>query len=144
MNRSRLKPKVLVLAIVLAGLAILGGLRSSTYYAANVTIPSGFFTVNDTQGPGDQPGQKDLTRLGRWNHIEPGPLNGYLDLFISWDDIVPSGGNTWDACALFSNIATGPTAGFATYAICAQVAGDANDQPIYAANYVYTCDGTSA
>ena len=73
---------------------------------ANLTIPFNFFTIIDqdcrkvvNQGcPNDQPGQKDMTQMGR-EESDP----SYYKLFWSWDETAAwtGGGNTGYACALF-------------------------------------------
>ena len=105
MNRLKLKPRALLpLAPII--LFMFAGVRPRTYFAADVTIPP-FFIVNDAQGPNDVPGQKDLTRLGRWNHSAIGdPLNGNLDIFASFDSIDPES-QTFNFCALLDKNGNG-------------------------------------
>ena len=57
-------------------------------------IPPNFFAVKDQQGANDQPGQKDLTQMGR---DESDPY--YYKLFWSWDETAAwtGSGNTGDA-----------------------------------------------
>ena len=58
--------------ILLAGVLIWSGFNTLRLKAAN--IPASFFStnpffiINDAQGVNDVPGQKDLTRMGRWEH----------------------------------------------------------------------------
>src|SRR5262245_13815813 len=88
---------------LLVGLLLWSGLSTFRLAAAEVTsYPAGFKWVIDAQGANDQPGQKDLTVMGRWDHTNVlDPYYGYLDIFWSWDDAKVSGGNSIDGCALF-------------------------------------------
>src|SRR5262245_16902240 len=127
---SAIKPKsrALLLVLALGGLAVLAGVRSRVFMAQATScqqtnscpsaIPPQFFIVNDAQGPNDQPGQKDLSRLGRWNHPVGDALHGYLDIFMSWDEINPQS-QSFDACALLDS--NGDTN--ADFAICPQIKG---------------------
>jgi hypothetical protein len=45
------------------------------------TPPPPYFVVNDLNGAIDEPGQEDLTRMGRYD--DPA---GFLDIFWSWDE----------------------------------------------------------
>jgi hypothetical protein len=139
MNRSRFKPRALLLALGLTALAIVAGVRSSLFFAAPPsTIPPEYFIVNDAQGPGDQPGQKDLTRMGRANDT----INGITKIFFSLDDLAPSGGNTQDVCALFD---VAPTDGKVDYAFCVEIANVGGVPKINtAAGYpkLFHCDNT--
>ena len=54
-------------------------------------------SVNDEDGPNDEPGQKDLTKLT----IDYAGLPTSVFVSWNWDEISWSGSNTGDACALF-------------------------------------------
>src|SRR5262245_20554120 len=60
-------------------------------------VPPAWFSVIDQGGANDQPGQKDLTRLGR-NDQDP----DYYNLYWSWDE-TDFHGQRGDACALFDS-----------------------------------------
>ncbi len=77
-------------------------------------IPANFFAVKDQQGANDQPGQKDLTQMGR---DESDPY--YYKLFWSWDETAAwtGSGNTGDACALFDSDGDGNI----NFAVCGQI-----------------------
>src|SRR6266566_5663995 len=143
-NQRSFKKKLLAgVLILLAGLLIWSGFNALRLKAANV--PASFFTtnpffiLNDAQGANDYPGQKDMTRMGRWDH------DGYLDVFWSWDEIQPKG-STFDACALFD----GTGSGNVTHAVCAELKnfGDNQNNPSPRLNTAggfpkfYSCDGT--
>src|SRR5213594_3729363 len=143
-NQRSFKKKLLAgVLILLAGLLIWSGFNALRLKAANV--PASFFTtnpffiLNDAQGANDYPGQKDMTRMGRWDH------DGYLDVFWSWDEIQPKG-STFDACALFDSTGSGNV----THAVCAELKnfGDNHDNPSPRLNTAagfpkfYSCDGT--
>src|SRR5437867_3381906 len=129
--------------ILLAGFLLWSGFNTLRLKAAN--IPASFFTTNplfiltDAQGANDYPGQKDMTRMGRWDH------DGYLDVFWSWDEIQPKG-STFDACALFDSTGSGNV----THAVCAELKnfGDNQNNPSPRLNTAggfpkfYSCDGT--
>src|SRR2546426_11729688 len=89
-NQRSFKKKLLAgVLILLAGLLIWSGFNALRLKAANV--PSSFFTtnpffiLNDGQGANDYPGQKDMTRMGRWDH------DGYFEGFWSWGEIQHTG-----------------------------------------------------
>src|SRR5437016_4570027 len=143
-NQRSYKKKLLAgVLILLAGFLLWSGFNTLRLRAANV--PASFFTtnpffiLNDAQGANDYPGQKDMTRMGRWDH------DGYLDVFWSWDEIQPKG-STFDACALFDSTGSGNP----TSAICAELKnfGDNQNNPSPRLNTAagfpkfYSCDGT--
>lgn len=103
---------------------------TSTLVSASTIIPFNFFTVIDQQGPNDQPGQKDMTRMGR---DESDPT--YYKLFWSWDD-TNFAGQVGDACALFSK----ETDGGINLAVCGQVQGTGPVTQTTASPSVYTCN----
>src|SRR5437667_225234 len=143
-NQRSFKQKLLAgVLILLAGLLIWSAFNALRLKAANV--PASFFTtnpffiLNDAQGANDYPGQKDMTRMGRWDH------DGYLDVFWSWDEIQPKG-STFDACALFDSTGSGNV----THAVCGELKnfGDNQNNPSPRLNTAggfpkfYSCDGT--
>src|SRR3990172_6000853 len=85
-SRSRLATLVVLLASLLA--------LSLTF----VTPPlsHNFITLNDDAGANDEPGQKDLTRMGSDDSHA-----GTLEILWNWDITSQSGNNSADACALF-------------------------------------------
>jgi hypothetical protein len=63
-------------------LGVLVGLASAMVMLVFAdTPPPPYYIVNDLNGANDEPGQKDLTRMGRYD--DPA---GYLDIFWSWDE----------------------------------------------------------
>ena len=113
------------------GLAVVVGLMSATMLLlfAN-TPPPPYYVINDLNGANDEPGQKDLTRMGRYD--DPA---GFLDIFWSWDEGT-TGGNTLDACALFDSDGDGNV----NYAICGQV--DSAFRQTSLSPKAYSCDDT--
>src|SRR4051794_22074361 len=78
-----------------------------------ITIPSGFFTVLDQNGANDQPGQGDLTQMGR--DESDGTLSKF---FWSWDDTDFSG-QRGDACAQYDTNANGNV----DFVVCVEIEG---------------------
>ncbi len=74
-------------------------------------IPPNFFYVIDQQGANDNPGQKDLTMMGRDDSDTE-----YLKVFWNWDD-VDFQSQTGDACALFDSDGDGNI----NLAVCGEV-----------------------
>jgi plastocyanin len=73
----------------------------------------------DAQGPNDQPGQKDLTKLSS----DFGVFNVSPEIYVdwNWDELAGfSGNNTGDACALFDTDGDG----LVNYALCATIIED--------------------
>ena len=72
------------------------GLMATVALATDTSNPPTFTYVNDSLGPDDQPGQKDLNSQSS--------VSDGLFLWVSWkwDDTKWPGGNTGDACALFT------------------------------------------
>src|SRR6266581_399285 len=97
-----------------AGSFVVTAVSADSQIVVSITIPANFFTVIDQQGSNDQPGQKDLTRLGRDN-TDP----NYFSLYWSWDETGAwtSNGNTGDACALFDSDGDGNI----NFAVCGQI-----------------------
>jgi len=119
-----------------AGSFVVTAVSADSQIVVSITIPANFFTVIDQQGSNDQPGQKDLTRLGRDN-TDP----NYYNLYWSWDETaaLTSNVNTGDACALFDSDGDGNI----NFAICGEVynpGGDATQVAQTAGSpYVYSC-----
>lgn len=104
----------------------------------NLIISSVTFTdsivyseVVDSSGANDEPGQKDLTKLGR-DLSSSNPLN----IFWNWDEISMSGSNTADGCALFDTNNTG----LVDYALCVTWGGTQNQ--ISGSPKLYSCNDT--
>src|SRR5262245_56212013 len=114
------------LAVLASALFTVGVLR---IFAAD---PPPFFIINDLNGANDEPGQKDLTRMGRYD--DP---SGYLEIFWSWDEGT-TGGNTLDACALFDSDSDGNV----NYAVCGQV--DSAFKQTTVSPKAFSCDDTDA
>src|SRR5262245_35634824 len=96
MNRSSFKTRALLLVIGLSAMAFVAGVRSGLFLAAPPSsIPPEYSVVNDAQGRNDEPGQKDVTRMGR----AVDTVNGITKIFFSMDDLGSS--SDQDSCALF-------------------------------------------
>ena len=77
-------------------ITMVGGLIGPLAGTASAAIPADFtVVVPDSAGANDQPGQVDLTQMGRAD------LANVFKLFWSWD-AVDFTSQTGDACALFS------------------------------------------
>ena len=87
--------------------------------------------VVDSSGVNDEPGQKDLTKLGR-DLSSSNPLN----IFWNWDEISMSGNNTADGCALFDTNNTG----LVDYAIC--VTWKLSQNQVVGSPTLYSCNDT--
>jgi hypothetical protein len=111
-SRPHAKRRWLVLVMLATALS---ALAVSTALATITAIPSNFFTVIDQQGANDQPGQVDLTQMGR----DDSDSTKYK-LFWSWDSISAwtGTGQTGDGCALFDK--NGDTK--IDFVVCARVA----------------------
>jgi len=115
-SNPRAKPRWAVLAGLLVALTMaVGGLVLAADGGATF-IPSNYapFTVQDSAGANDVPGQVDLTQMGR----DDTTASTYK-LFWSWDSISAwtGQGQTGDACALFDN--DGDT--FINFVVCIRV-----------------------
>lgn len=86
---------------------------------------------NDTAGANDEPGQKDLTRLGR-DLASTDPLL----IYWNWDMVAMSGNNTADACALFDT----NNNGLANYSLC--VTWNGNQNQSLGSPTLYSCNDT--
>ena len=107
MGMHRLQGRSGVLLMIAIG--VLVGLASAMVMIVFAdTPPPPYYVINDLNGANDEPGQKDLTRMGRYD--DPA---GFLDIFWSWDEGT-TGNNTLDACALFDSNGDGNV----NYAIC--------------------------
>jgi hypothetical protein len=94
--------------------------------------PPPYFIVNDLDGANDEPGQKDINSMGRYDD-DTAP--GYLDFFWSWDESI-SGGSTLDACGLFDSDGDAN----ANFAICGQVGS--NNKLVAGSPKAYSCQDT--
>src|SRR5262245_46111799 len=65
LRTNRFQSKALLGLALTAFVAMLWGLGGLRLLA--VTIPPQYFVVQDMQGADDQPGQKDLTQMGRFD-----------------------------------------------------------------------------
>lgn len=103
---------------------------------ATFTIDSDTECINDSDGPNDEPGQKDLNQLCRDQ-----ATNDLLDITWNWDEILMTGSNTDDACALFDTDPIGTSGyGFADYSLCA--IWDTNQHQITDSPRLYSCNDT--
>ncbi|MFP5361742.1 MAG: DUF11 domain-containing protein [Thermoleophilia bacterium] len=118
--------------LAVAALLTVFGLSTGS---ASAAIPPNFFTVSDTQGPNDEPGQKDLTQFGR-DDTDPTAYK----IFWSWDetDQWAGAGQTGDACALFDTDGDS----FINFVVCGQVynptAGSVVETP--GSPYAFSCN----
>jgi hypothetical protein len=112
-------------AMALAALIATASFTLTALFAIDPLPP--YFIVNDLDGANDEPGQKDLNRMGRFD--DP---SGYLDIFWNWDE-GSTGGNTLDACALFD----GDGDANIDFAICGQVGAD--DKLVAGSPKAYSC-----
>jgi len=95
------------------------------------SIPSLPNCFNDSDGPNDKPGQKDLTKLCQdLSSVDP------LEITWNWDVIEMSGSNTADACALFDTNNNGN----ANYAMC--VSWEKVRQQLPVSPRLYSCSDT--
>ncbi len=107
---------------------------ASSSLRALALISGPFFTVIDQNGANDEPGQKDLTQMGREDN-DP----DFLKIYWSWDS-VDFTSQAGDACALFDSNGNGDI----DLAVCGEVANGANfdaANPVInlAALSVWTC-----
>src|SRR5262245_52311072 len=99
---SRLQGKIGILPMIALGV-ILGLTTAVVMLIFAVTPPPPYYIVIDQAGANDEPGQKDLTSMGRFDDANgtPGdPSDDVLDIFWNWDDVGFSG-QSGDACAQF-------------------------------------------
>ncbi len=116
------KPRWLALIVVVATLLLLAASFASAHNGSTVPIParySGGTQVDSDPAPApavnDQPGQVDMTQMGRDTSVNP-----KVRIFWSWDAISlwTGTGQTGDACALFD---TDDTDAKINYVVCARV-----------------------
>ncbi|RPI57458.1 MAG: hypothetical protein EHM55_01800, partial [Acidobacteria bacterium] len=104
---------------------------AETGLVATSTFTDLLVTVIDDDGPDDEPGQKDLTKMSS----DP----GLTAIAITWNsddtDFGNLGGNTGDACALVDTDADGD----ANYSFCVVTDGNPATQ---VSNRLYTCNDT--
>src|SRR5678815_25149 len=132
MGMHRLQGRSGVLLMIAIG--VLVGLASAMVMIVFAdTPPPPYYVINDLNGANDEPGQKDLTRMGRYD--DPA---GFLDIFWSWDEGT-TGNNTLDACALFDSNGDGNV----NYAICGTAKEDGGVmKQVSTSPKAYSCDNT--
>jgi len=108
--------------------AICTGLLATVALATDTTNPPTFTYVNDSLGPDDEPGQKDL------NSQASVPDGAFLWVSWKWDDTRWPGGNTGDACALFTTDSDQNI----NFAVCVTVGGNPAAQQTNSPR-LYTC-----
>jgi len=87
------RSRVGALRVLAVALVVIGGMLGPAALSASAA----FEYRNDEQGPNDEVGQADLTRLG----VDSSGLPASMLVSWSWDTIALPGANTADACALF-------------------------------------------
>jgi hypothetical protein len=153
MSAFRSRPRALLLILALGSLAILAGVGSRVFFAANVTYCSTFnggvcptwnpkfFSLVNPKGY-DVVADKSLTRMGSREYTEGG--NDYYEFLFSWNAVNITGSSTLDACLLLDNSAT--SVGNATNAICAEAINTgASNTPVPKLTNLsglYPCSGT--
>jgi hypothetical protein len=118
---------------LLAVVVICTGLLATAALATDTNNPPTFTYVNDTLGADDQPGQKDLNSQ---SSVSDG---GFLWVSWKWDDTKWPGGNTGDACALFSTDGDQNI----NFAVCVTVGGNPAAQQTNSPR-LYTCGDDKA
>jgi hypothetical protein len=127
LNRSnpRATPRWLVAGLAVVSLSVLAVSAAVAAYPNPpvTTIPGGYFTVTDSDGPNDVPAQSDVTQMGRDDSNED-----VYKIFWSWDEIDQwtGSGQTGDACALFDSDGDGKI----NEAVCARVSNTNADTTI--------------
>ncbi|MES2971227.1 MAG: SdrD B-like domain-containing protein [Patescibacteria group bacterium] len=116
---------ILILAFGQAATAVGPFLQSQKAAAASVCI-------NDTAGPNDEPGQKDLTKMCS----DEAGLPTSLAITWNWDDTAWSGNNSGDACSLYDTDGDGN----ANFSLCVVVKGD---PATYFSTRLYSCTADS-
>ncbi|MEO6651371.1 MAG: DUF11 domain-containing protein [Ilumatobacteraceae bacterium] len=96
--------------ILVAGIGVIG---AST--PASAALPVG--TTVDTNGPDDEPGQKDLNQATVGAEFVDGDNGRTIAVTFNLDDTTVPGNNTLDACALFDSDGDG----LANYALCESI-----------------------
>ncbi|MDH3426962.1 MAG: hypothetical protein OEM23_00875 [Gemmatimonadota bacterium] len=89
---------------------------------------SSLITLVDEQGPNDEPGQKDISKLASDFGVF-GAVSGQIHVNWNWDEVTGfAGANTGDACALLDTDGDG----LVNYALCVTIIDDLNDVPVQA------------
>ena len=112
-------------AVMLAAFAV---------YSATAALnqnPEAEECIIDVDGANDAPGQKDLTLF-----CEDTATSDPLDITWNWDEVLMTGGNSADACALFDT----NNNGLADYALCNAWGGSQLQEDGYP--IVYSCNDT--
>jgi uncharacterized repeat protein (TIGR01451 family) len=86
-----------------------------TPFVVTPKVAAAFSCVDDTSGPNDEPGQKDLTQM--CVDYDGQPVS--IKTTWNWDERGTTGANTLDACNLFDT----DNDGFVNYAVCATTGG---------------------
>jgi hypothetical protein len=118
---------------LLVVVAICTGLLATVALATDTTNPPTFTYVNDSLGPDDEPGQKDLNSQSSVND------GAFLWVSWKWDDTRWPGGNTGDACALFTTDSDQNI----DFAVCVTVGGNPATQQASSPR-LYTCGDDKA
>lgn len=110
--------------------AYLGSILVATITFTDSYTPNYTYTT-DTAGPNDEPGQKDLNKMG----VDYSILPTTLYTTWNWDDAAWTGGNTGDACNLFDT----DNDGNANFSLCVIVSGS---PATYSSHILYSCGDT--
>jgi hypothetical protein len=131
-GRKRRRRLLLVAPVALLAVTAVMLFGASSAPALN-TDASQYSIQNDDLGANDVPGQKDLTLQGTNTSDLPTAIN----VLWNWDDTSVGGGNTLDACTLF----TTDSDGNANVAFCATVGKTSKQDPtlVIKAETLYTC-----
>jgi uncharacterized repeat protein (TIGR01451 family) len=126
--RQRFARGVITIALIVSALPVAAFLPAAQLaQAAPVAAPQVFTCAADSQGADEVPGQKDLT----YGCVDTSDASS-VSVSWNWDDTSFPGNNTGDACSLFDNDGDG----YANYAVCVQVGGNA---PTSGTVILYTC-----
>jgi Domain of unknown function DUF11 len=106
------RSRVRALCVLAVALAVIGGVLGPATPSASAALEY----RNDEQGPNDDVGQNDLTRVG----VDTSGLPTSMLVSWSWDTIALSGANTADACALFDTDSDGRV----NVSLCVTVGGN--------------------
>jgi hypothetical protein len=90
-----------------------------TTWAFATPTQAALVCVNDTAGPNDEPGQKDLTRLC----VDEANTPTSIEVTWNWDEISVSGANTLDACSLYDTDGDG----YVNYSLCVTTTDGSTD-----------------
>jgi Domain of unknown function DUF11 len=116
--------------VIAVALVVFGGMLGPATLSASAAL----VYSNDEQGPNDEVGQSDLTRLG----VDSSGLPATMHVSWSWDVIALPGANTADACALFDT----DNDGRVNFSLCVTVVGSPAAQTT-ASPILYGCGDDS-